>query len=82
VDSHAVFDEVERRLREADERLDFHAVEKGVHQDDDWWYVPVITQMTGGRPVAREFAIQILAKVEAEIFADKQLNVLLVPSQP
>ncbi len=82
MDSHAVYTEVERRLEQADERLDFHAVEAGVRQDDEWWYVPVITQMKGGRPVAREFAIGILAKVEAAIFEERALNVLFIPSQP
>ena len=82
MDSHAIFTEVERRLGMADQRLDFHAVEAGVRQDEDWWYVPVITQMKGGRPVAREFAINILANVEAALFEEQKINVLFIPSQP
>ena len=82
MDSHTIFTEVESRLEAADERLDFHAVEAGVRQEDDWWYVPVITQMKGGRPVAREFAVGILARVETALFEDEHVNVLLIPSQP
>ena len=82
MDSVAIFEEVEERLLKIDERVDFHAVEVGVQQDDDWWYVPVITQMKGGRPVAREFAVGILARIEAALFEDKHVNVLLIPSQP
>ena len=82
MDPHAIFTEVETRLSSVDQRLDFHAVEAGVRQDDDWWYVPVITQMRGGRQVAREFAVGILAGIETKIFEDKGVNVLLIPSQP
>jgi len=32
-----IFNEVEQRFRKADKRVDFHAVEAGVQQDDDLW---------------------------------------------
>jgi len=55
MDSREVLNQVEQRLLKVDARVDFHAVEAGVQQDDDWWYVPVITQMKSGCPVTREF---------------------------
>ncbi len=82
VNAHEVFTEVEKRLEKADLRLDFHAVEAGVRRDEDWWYVPVITQMKGGRPAPREFAIQILANIETALFEDRKVNVLFIPAQP
>jgi len=37
--------------------------------------------MKGGRPVAREFAVGILTRIETALFEDKYINVLLIPSQ-
>ena len=82
MDGKTLSTEVKRRLDAVDPRLDFHVVDAGVRQDEDWWYVPVITEMKGGRSAPREFTIHILANVENAVYEDLGVNVLFIPASP
>lgn len=82
MNAQTISTEVKRRLDAVDPRLDFHVVDAGVRQDEDWWYVPVITEMKGGRSAPREFSIHVLANVVASVFDDLGVNVLFIPASP
>lgn len=80
MDGKEVAEEAKKRLDAVDPRIDFHVVDGGVRQEEDWWYVPVITEMRSGRPAPREFSIHILANVEDQLFSDLGVNVLFIPA--
>ena len=54
-------------------------LEKGIRQEDDWWYVPV-------RPVGKtERTVQyydLLAEIEGELQDKMNLHILLIPTGP
>lgn len=72
--------EVQERLKSLDQRIDFRVIESAIRREEDWWYVPVVTLMVNGQPAARSFAVSLLAKVEADMFAEKSENILFIPS--
>jgi hypothetical protein len=72
--------EVKNRLAGLDARLRFDVVEAGVRQDDEWWYVPVIPEMSDGRLAARDFSVNVLAGVETKLHSDLGINVLFIPA--
>jgi hypothetical protein len=51
-------------------------VKKGIHQEDDWWYVPVRPDQDTRRTI---HYYDLLAEVESELQDDENLNILLVP---
>jgi hypothetical protein len=75
-----IVEAVEERLKQLDARADFHIVSKAVRQEDEWWYVPVVTIMHTGQQAPREFAVALLAQVEAEMFEKHKENILFIPS--
>jgi hypothetical protein len=52
-------------------------VEKGVHREDDWWYVPVAPAGTSRRTIVY---YDLLAKVETDLQDSLKLHVLLIPT--
>ncbi len=52
-------------------------VEKSVHADGDWWYVPV--RPTTDKPITYSY-FGVLTDIEGEIKEKEHLDVLLVPS--
>ena len=69
------------RLTKADARLAFHIIEAGIRQDNEWWTVPVIAEMTDGRPAPREYVIGVLANAEEDILEKESVNVLFVTAR-
>lgn len=51
-------------------------VKKGIHQEDDWWYVPVRPDQETQRTIQY---YDLLAEVEEELQDEEKLNILLVP---
>ncbi len=52
-------------------------VEKSVHADGEWWYVPV--RPTTDKPITYSY-FGVLTDIEGEIKEKEHLDVLLVPS--
>ena len=52
-------------------------VEKSVHADGDWWYIPV--RPTTDKPITYSY-FGVLTDIEGEIKEKEHLDVLLVPS--
>ena len=52
-------------------------VEKSVHADGEWWYVPV--RPTTDKPITYNY-FGVLTDIEGEIKEKEHLDVLLVPS--
>ncbi len=75
-----VIQEVKSRLANIDVRLRFDVIESAVREDNEWWYVPVIPEMSDGRLAARDFSVNVLAGVETKLFTDLGINVLFVPA--
>ena len=58
----------------------FEVVEGGVRQEEEWWYVPVVTQSSAGATPPREFVINVFANVEDQLEQELGVNVLLIPA--
>lgn len=67
-------------LNAMDPRIDFRILQDAIRAEDDWLYLPVVSFMHTGSPAPRDFAVSILAKIEADIFTRHQVNILFIPS--
>jgi hypothetical protein len=51
-------------------------VKKGIHQEDNWWYVPVRPDQDTRQTIQY---YDLLAEVETELQDAENINILLVP---
>ena len=73
-----IIDLVKRYLQPLQTSIEIEVMEKGVHQEGNWWYVPI-------RPVLQQPKTYAyygeLVDVETELKEHENLNVLLVPTE-